>query len=197
MNEIILASASIGRKKLFEQYFTTFQTQVSHIDESQLSITKPRELTETLALLKARKVASMFPDDYVFGFDTVVACEGHILGKPADIKEAKKILRFLSGKHQAVYSGYAVIRNAGHIEISGVGETVLYFMELSDEYIDHYVVNHPVTRFAGGYGVQDNDQLIKIISGTMDTVVGAPMQEMIDRLGSVGIPDGIIRKTKP
>jgi septum formation protein len=193
MNEIILASASTGRKKLFDQYFTRFQTFVSDVDESQVIENKAEILTEKLAVLKAREVSLRFPDDYVFGFDTVVTCEDRILGKPSDIEEAKKILRFLSGKNQVVHSGYAVIHKAGGVEISGVGETVLFFKELTDSFINDYVMNHPVTRFAGGYGVQDNDRLIDILSGDMDTVVGAPMADVIRKIKLIDIPDGLIK----
>jgi septum formation protein len=194
MNEIILASASIGRKKLFDHYFTSFRTYVSDIDESRITAPNAVVLTEKLAILKAKEVSKISPDVYFFGFDRVVTGEDRFLGNPADTEEAKKILRFLSGKNQLVHSGYSIIQKSKGIEISGVGETVLFFKELSGEFINHYVMNHPVTRFAGGYGVQDNDNLIDIISGDMDTVVGAPMTEVIGRLREIGMPDSLIRK---
>lgn len=194
MNRIILASASIGRKRLFEKYFTEFTVCVSDFDESSVQNSSPSELTRLLALYKSGSVAEKFPSDFVVGFDTVVVCEGKILGKPADLNEARKILRFLSGKKQSVLSGYAVILRGKGIEISGVGETVLLFKKLTDEFIENYIREHPVTKYAGAYGVQDKDELIQIIKGGFDNVIGAPMDEIIAHLKKAGAPEGLFKK---
>jgi septum formation protein len=197
MNEIILASASIGRKRLFEKYFTEFTISVSDFDESSVQNVSPSELTRLLALYKAGSVSDKFPSDFVIGFDTVVVCEGKILGKPADLNEARQILRFLSGKKQSVLSGYAIIRLDKGIEISGVGETVLLFKNLTDEFIEGYIREHPVMKYAGAYGVQDKDELIQIIKGGFDNVIGASMDEIIAHLKKVGLPGRLFKLLPP
>lgn len=67
MNNIVLASASIGRKKLFQNYFTQFITSVSNIDESRVKTGDPYELTKKLAFLKAKSISRFYQDDFVIG----------------------------------------------------------------------------------------------------------------------------------
>lgn len=193
MNNIILASQSTGRKGLFEKTFTSFEIHVSDIDESRIDTNDPAKLTEELAYLKAEVVAFIYPDDFVVGCDTVVACEGKILGKPKDIEEARKMLHYLSGREQSVFSGYAVIQRNKAFKVSGYSETLLLFKKLSDSFIEEYVHTHPVTRFAGGYGVQNNDEFIKVISGSFDTIVGAPMEEIVGVLLENGLSKELLK----
>ncbi len=194
MDRIILASASMGRKQLFKKYFTRFKVSVSDFDESSIKADNPAELTRILALNKALRVSEKFPLDFVIGFDTVVVCEGIIIGKPSDPEEARKILRFLSGKPQSVFSGYAVINRRRNVEASGVGETVLNFKSIDDKFISDYVSDHRVTKYAGGYAVQDRDEFISIVKGSFDNVIGAPMSELIVCLRKSGLPGDILRK---
>ena len=193
MSALILASQSWGRKRLFERDFTRFEIQVSDVDESVIPPLDPAHLTEQLALLKAKAVANHYPTGWVCGFDTVVSCEGKILGKPVDLDEARSILRFLSGKNQSVFSGYAVIHRSGAFEVSGFTETVLHFARLTDDWIEDYIHHHPVTRFAGGYGVQDKDELVNIVSGELDTIVGASMTAVKNELRRAGLPSDYFR----
>lgn len=188
MSALILASQSWGRKRLFERDFIEFDIHCSEVDESVIPPLDPAHLTEQLAILKAREVAKFHPGAWVCGFDTVVSCEGQILGKPADLDEARRILKFLSGKNQSVFSGYCVVRESEGFEASGYTETVLHFAKLSDDWIEDYIHHNPVTRFAGGYGVQDNDTLVSILSGDMDTIVGASMTEVRKILRHNGLP---------
>ncbi len=176
MNRIVLASASIGRKRLFERDFGDFGIAVSDFDESSIDHTDPAELVKKLALAKARLVADKRPGDIVCGFDTVVLFEGEVLGKPATKEDARRMLRREAGSDQVVLSGYAVVCREQDFETSGVGRAVLTMKPLPEEFIDRYVETHPVTRYAGGYGAQDSDELIELTEGDMDVVIGAPME---------------------
>ncbi len=186
MNRVILASASIGRKKLFQETFKDFTTSVSNIDESRIKMDSPHELTRRLALLKSRTIAKFYPDDFVIGFDTVVVCEGQVVGKPKDLEEARAILKFLSGKQQTVITGYCILNQARKMEINECTETLLHFRELTDAFIAEYVKKNPVTKFAGAYGAQDRDDFIEIVDGDMDNVIGAPMKDIVTHLKKAG-----------
>jgi len=100
--------------------------------------------------------------------------------------DAIRILKSIRGKRQSVLTGYAIVNKVLQLEINDEVETVLCMRDLSDEFIESYVKNHPVTKFAGGYGVQDNDQLIEILSGDFDNVIGAPMRAIINHLKDLG-----------
>lgn len=192
-NRIILASASIGRKMLFEQSIRDFVIEVSSVDEEKFSHEDPRELPRILAEAKGKEVSQRFPDDYVFAFDTIVLCEGKIIGKPKDKEEARAFLRFLSGKRQSVISGYAFFHHNKNIAESGSEETILSFAPLSEEFIETYVNTHPVTRFAGGYAIQNDDQFIHIEKGSFDVIVGAPMDKVIAFLKKEGLEKRLLR----
>lgn len=189
MNRIVLASASIGRKKLFQEAFTDFVTSVSNIDESRIKMDDPKELTKRLALLKARTISKFYPDDFVIGFDTVVVCENQVVGKPKDKEEAKAFLKFLSGKKQSVISGFCILNQKRNIEIVDCDETILHFKALEDAFINDYVNRKPVTKFAGAYGVQDDDDFIEIEEGEFDNVVGAPMHKILTHLKDFKLPE--------
>ncbi|MFN4216205.1 MAG: Maf family protein [Brevinematales bacterium] len=191
-DRIILASASIGRKMLFQQTVRDFVIEVSEVDEERFSHENPKELPRILAEAKAQAVSRRFPDDYVFAFDTIVFCQGKIIGKPKDKEEAKVFLRFLSGKQQSVISGYAFFHQNKHIAESGSEETILSFAHLSEEFIENYVNTHPVTRFAGGYAIQNDDQFIYIEKGSFDVIVGAPMDKVITFLKKVGLENNLL-----
>ncbi|MCX7882655.1 MAG: Maf family protein [Brevinematales bacterium] len=188
-NRVILASASLGRKMLFEQTLREFLIEVSHVDEKQFFHPDPRELPRILAEAKGSEVSSRFPDDYVLAFDTIVFCEGRVIGKPHDKEEAKAFLRFLSGKRQSVISGYAFFHRQKNIFESGSEETTLLFAPLSHTFIETYVATHPVTKFAGGYAIQNDDQFIHIEKGSFDVIVGAPMQKVVAFLLKEGLQD--------
>jgi septum formation protein len=194
MDRIILASASSGRRQLFDKYFKEFTVSISDFDETAVNSGSPSELTRLLALGKAQEVSGKYPSDFVTGFDTLVVCEGRILGKPADKGEAKEILRFLSGRPQSVFSGYAVINRGRGISFSGAAETILDFKKIDGNFIEDYVSSHPVTRYAGAYAVQEKDELVSIISGSFDNVIGAPMEELLECLLKSGFPRDILRK---
>lgn len=193
MDNLILASASQGRRKLFEKYFTSFKISVSGFDEKSVYLSDPAELTRILACCKASDISAKFPDDYVAGFDTIVLCQGRVIGKPADNEEAKAMLRFLSGKRQSVLSGYSLINLSRGIDIAGIGTTDLFFKEIDGEFIDGYVDAQPVTKYAGGYAVQDSDGLITIEKGSFDNVIGAPMKEVVENLKKAGLPLEVFR----
>lgn len=198
MNRIVLASASIGRKKLFQEAFTDFVTSVSNIDESRIKMDDPRELTKRLALLKARTISKFYPDDFVIGFDTVVVCDNQVVGKPKDKDEAKAFLKFLSGKKQSVITGFCILNQKRTVEIVDSDETILHFRELDDAFINDYVSRKPVTKFAGAYGVQDDDDFIDIEEGDFDNVVGAPMHKILGFLKDYKLPDmKPVKKAKP
>ena len=66
---------------------------------------EPQENVLELANLKACSVSRVYPEAIVLGADTTVCCEGQVLGKPRDDKDAYKMLKFLSGRTHEVISG--------------------------------------------------------------------------------------------
>ena len=95
----ILASASPRRKELLKQVIAEFEIVPSTAEEKTEGNLSPKELVKSLARLKAAEVAARpkYREKAVLGSDTVVACEGEILGKPKDEADALRMLTKLSG----------------------------------------------------------------------------------------------------
>lgn len=178
MQQIILASGSEGRKELFNQYFgQNFSVHVTGVDEDDLSNLSPCQMVEKLAQRKANAIAPHFFNDFVCAFDTTVECQNKILGKPSTNKEAKEMLLFLHQKKQTVWTGYAFVYKEKCKY--GVEKSEL-ILSMTEEEIKSYIKNHPVTKFAGAYAIQKQDTNIKILSGSIDTIIGAPMNIVIE-----------------
>ncbi len=173
----VLASKSPRRREILKNIGLEFEIIVSDTDESS-DITDPCALTEELAARKGRAVADMLKnegklcgDTVIISADTVVVCDGEILGKPRDRDDAYRMLRMLSGRHHEVVSGIALIyRDACCASHS---TTSVYFNELSDEEIYRYIDSGEPFDKAGAYAVQGLASLfVNRIDGCYFGVVG-------------------------
>ena len=186
--KFVLASASPRRKELLAELVSTFEICPSNADENIAAYTSPEDLVLQLSALKAQEVA--FRPEHegkmVIGSDTVVAFGQEILGKPRDEADAFRMLKLLSGKAHAVYTGvcFACKRGADYRYEVKAAKTDVYFEELSDEWIRAYIAGGSPMDKAGAYGIQDGG-LVKKIEGSYTNVVGFPLElvkEMIDKL---------------
>ena len=186
--EWILASASPRRKQLLAELLDNFEIIPSLADENVQGYATPEALVLQLAELKAKEVA-MRPENMgkmVIGSDTVVAFEGEVLGKPKDEADAFRMLKMLSGKAHAVYTGVCFAQNSerGYVAKAQAEKTDVYFEELSDPWIREYIQGGSPMDKAGAYGIQDGG-LVKKIEGSYTNVVGFPIelvQEMIKEI---------------
>ena len=148
-------------------------------EETELGDFTPEELVKALAELKAKEVA-IRPENagkIVIGSDTVVAFDGKVLGKPKDEADAFRMLKMLSGKAHAVYTGvcFAYIENNVYRADVRAEKTDVYFEELSNEWIAEYIRGGSPMDKAGAYGIQDGG-LVQRIEGSYTNVVGFPIE---------------------
>ncbi len=174
---IILASASLRRKELFSIIQKDFKIIPADIEEVLPDGIPTEQAAEFLSVQKAKAVFESNPQDTVIGCDTVVICEGEILGKPKDKLDAKRMLSFLSGKTHKVITGCAIFKNGKSISFSEVTEVTFY--ELSEKEIDDYIsTNEPFDK-AGAYGIQGyGSLLVEKICGDYFNVVGLPVSRL-------------------
>lgn len=180
--KIILASASPRRKELLAQIGIPFQVVVSHVEEV-ITQTEPGKVVEELSLQKASAVAELMKGSdeelLVIGADTVVACDGQILGKPADEEEAVAMLRSLSGRSHEVFTGVTLLHLLpdGKVESKVFHErTAVTFCEMSEDEISGYVASGDPMDKAGAYGIQGFcARYIRGIEGDYNNVVGLPV----------------------
>lgn len=193
-NRLILASASPRRVELLRQAGFEFEIEPADIDESRVPAgLTPRELAVYLAREKARTVASRHPAKpwAVLGADTVVAVGDELFGKANTPIEASQMLTRISGTHQAVITGVAVIACDGQSEEYDAAESIVAMKRLTAAEIDGYVASGDWRGKAGAYGIQDhdpdNDPFVRLVSGEYDNVVGLPVELAGRLLRSVGI----------
>lgn len=174
---LILASASPRRLELLRQIaIEPDAVMPTEIDETVLRDEAPPQLVRRLAESKAL-AAEADPDALVIGADTVVACGTRILGKPADIDQARKYLNLISGRRHRVYGGVCLVR-AGKELSARVVMTAVKFKRLSALEIDGYLATDEWQGKAGAYAIQGQaGAFVQSITGSYSNVVGLPLYE--------------------
>lgn len=170
---MILASCSPRRRELMKKLTDDFIVESS--DAEEISSGTPEEVALENALIKARAVFALHPDEIVIGADTVVCVNGRILGKPESVEENIEFLKLLSSSFHSVLTGYAVIKDGK--EYCGVEKTDVYFNTLTEEQIVSYAKSGEGLDKAGGYAIQKGGFVKKIV-GSYDNVVGFPTEKI-------------------
>lgn len=189
MKKFILASASPRRKELLEVMGIDFDVVVSDADEESVARDVPPELyVQELALLKAAATAKLVLKNkqaLIISADTIVTLDGEILGKPADIADAERILSMLSGRAYEVYTGYCVMRLADGKTVCKSVCTKVHFKDIDSDTIKAYIDSGEPMDKAGAYGIQGRGSvLIDKISGDYFNVVGLPVSALYDTLNT-------------
>jgi len=177
--QLILASQSPRRKELLGLFRIPFTIRVADIDETMDPDHTPCEEVARVSRLKAEAVPRS-PEDVVIAADTIVVCNGEVLGKPQDEADAFRMLRMLSGKSHQVMTGLTVLRGDTVSVCTEV--TDIHFRPLSDREILAYIRTGEPMDKAGSYGIQGGAALFADkIAGDYFNVVGLP----VCRLGQV------------
>ncbi len=179
---IILASASPRRKDILGSMGAQFEILVADADESS-DITDPELLTRELARRKADAALEILRSRgeadgaIIIAADTVVACEGKILGKPRDREDAIGMIKLLSGNTHVVASGIAVCVD-GVIK-TDCSITKVRVDDIPDSEIVKYVDSGEPYDKAGGYGIQGSfSRWVSGIDGCYFGVVGLPANKL-------------------
>ena len=182
---LILASKSPRRSELLQQAGYPFRVVVSEAGELTGGL-EPSELVQKNACLKALKVAGEVGDAVpVLGADTVVVADTCIFGKPADRREAKRMLMVLSGREHLVMTGVALVHNGRVYKDTAV--TKVFFAPLSEELVERYLDSGEPEGKAGAYAVQGRAAVfIRRLEGSFSNVVGLPLflvRELAEKAG--------------
>ncbi|MCX8084543.1 MAG: Maf family protein [Calditerrivibrio sp.] len=186
--KIILASGSPRRRELFTKLGINFQYVTSNTKEEFNETDPIEEQVMRVAAIKAYDVARIYDEAFIVAADTIVYCEGRILGKPKDVKDAQEMLRFLSGKKHEVITGVVVVNKNYKIHEQFYDKTDVYFKKLTDEMINWYIDSEEPMDKAGAYGIQGKGSLfVEKIYGNYDTVVGLPVGKLLEVFAKLGI----------
>ena len=185
--KIILASASPRRRELLTQIGLDFDIVVSETEE-KITSTEPAKVVEELSAQKAEAVwekLATITDIIVLGADTVVACDGKILGKPADTEAAVAMLTMLQGRGHEVYTGVTILyeQNGERKTLTFHEKTTVHFYPMTDAQIREYVATGDPMDKAGAYGIQGLcARYISGIVGDYNNVVGLPVGRVYQEL---------------
>lgn len=139
-----------------------------------------------LSRAKAAEVAAKNPDAIVIAADTLVECDGLILGKPKDEEQARQMLRMLSGNTHSVFTGVTVVTKDRML--SSCEETKVSFIELSEADISAYIATGEPMDKAGAYGAQGIASLfVSGIEGDFFNVMGLPLCKLGEMLKKLGV----------
>lgn len=180
MTELILASTSPQRRNLFRQCGLRFKIVPSRVEEVHKLRASCSALVKHNALLKAKDVAQRVKRGIVVGADTLVY-SGHrqVIGKPRDLREAKKTLQVLFSRPHWVYTGLAVIDAATGKTAVDYEKTKVFMNRLSNKEIDRYHAKMFPLDKAGGFDIEGHGALfIRRIEGCYTNVIGLPMAKL-------------------
>ena len=185
---LILASQSPRRKELLALFGIPFVIRVADIDETMDNSKSPFDEVARVSRCKALAVEKT-ADDVVVAADTIVVCQGKVLGKPRSEEEAVEMLRLLSGRDHQVMTGVTVLRGTQAVTFTEV--TDLHFRELSQREIDRYVASKEPMDKAGAYGIQGGAALFcQRMVGDYYNVMGLPVCRLGQTLRQI-VPEWI------
>ncbi len=185
---LILASASPRRKALLSSLGVDFEVIVSYAKEIDEG-TSPTTIVEENACAKCDEVSSRLAyPAVIISADTIVFCDGEVLGKPQDINEARDMLHRLSGNTHQVVTGIAVANTADGQKVKGNEITDVTFRPLTEEEIETFIrVVQPLDR-AGAYTVDGpGSLLVSRYDGCYYNVLGLPIVRLDKLLRKVGV----------
>jgi septum formation protein len=175
--DIVLASASPRRRELLKTIVDDFRVVPSGVDETKIRERNPVEFALEAAVLKARDVGGQCPDSLVIAADTIVCLEDMIIGKPRDLRDARRILEALSGTRHRVITAVALFKKDEEKLRSGYEESFVRFRKLDASAIDAYLNSGDPLDKAGSYAIQEvNDAFVESLEGDYDNVVGLPIR---------------------
>jgi len=182
---LILASASPRRAELLRQLSLEFQVVPSDATEMFDDQLSPLELCQLNAHRKARVVAKKHPDALVLGADTLVFLDEEVMGKPASLSEARRMLGRLQGRTHQVVTGVSLIHLRAYRERIFAVRTDVTFHPLTADQINFYLSKMNPLDKAGAYAIQeDGDTIVSGISGSFSNVVGLPLEELEAKLSA-------------
>lgn len=190
--KIILASGSPRRKEFLTRLGFAFTIIKPAIVEALNPGETATAYVERNATEKAQNVVAQWLADPAFkadepflvlAADTVVARDEHILEKPKDEDDARRMLYQLSGNMHQVLTGVCIAGRdvmGATVNRHFVVETEVEFKDLSAAEVDGYIRSGEPMDKAGAYAIQGlAAYMIRAIHGSYTNVVGLPLTEVM------------------
>lgn len=185
--KVILASGSPRRRELLSGLGIDYTIKVlPDVNEAYPETLKGEDIPLYIAREKAEAyLKGIESDELIITADTIVWLDNEVLGKPTDERQAKVMLRMLSGKTHHVITG--VCLTTSEFQKSFTTTTEVTFAKLSEEEIDYYVEKYRPLDKAGAYGIQEWIGFVGVeaINGSYFNVMGLPIQRLYKELAKL------------
>src|ERR1051325_6151892 len=177
--KLLLASSSPRRSQILEMGGLPFDRGAVEVDESLHNCESAREYVARLAEAKANASAAVHSHRPVLAADTTVVVDEHILAKPIDVEDGKRMLRLLQGRSHQVLTGIALLtEKATEVDVE---MTEVRFAPMNEAEIDWYVATGEPMDKAGAYAIQGKgSRFIEGIKGDYFNVMGLPVRLLYD-----------------
>ena len=144
---LVLASGSPYRRELLSRLEVPFTTWSPDIDEHALAGESPRDTARRLAAAKARAAQARFPGALIVGSDQVAELDGHPIGKPGNLANAREQLRMMRGRNVRFHTAVCLLA-AERLQEETV-TTEVAFREFTDAEAERYLEREPAFDCAG------------------------------------------------
>ena len=177
---LILASGSPARRELLERAGIPFTVQPAHIEEPDgTGFTDPRHFVHTVAWLKAATVAKPIAEGLVLAADTIGWLDGHVIGKPADEADARRILTTLGGREHELWTGVVLWRRPDDVQVCWQELSRVICNKMTPGELDAYLATRQWQGCSGAYAIQEQDDpYVQLRSGSISNVIGLPMESL-------------------
>ena len=185
---LILASTSPRRHELLALLGIPFDIKSPSFEERLTAGRLAIEQVQSFAQGKAQSVAKHEPQAIVLGSDTVIELDHDMLGKPADLAEARAMLRRLAARDHYVHTAAALVCSARAIEIVALSTAVVRMKSFDERVHERYLGTRESLGKAGAYSIQgEGGDLVDSIDGDFTAVVGLPLRLVFQLLLQVGV----------
>lgn len=196
MIKLILASSSLGRKKLLSYLKIPFTIIPSDLEESKIIGKNPLDTLRLRAKLKSESVARAalakgFNTAYlILSADSGAILNDQLIGKPKNHADAVRILQTLSGRTHKFVTAVYVIKQQSNISntvLDTFSESLVTFRKIKKEEINFYLRVTDFTRYAASYALISAQNFITRVDGSLSNVIGLPLEIVIPRLRKLGL----------
>lgn len=186
--KLILASASITRRKIMDSLNLNYEVVVSDIEEDSKK-ENPQEYVEELSLMKAKNVYEKVgkKDAIIIAADSIIYKDGRKYEKPKTLEEAKENLRDLGGKTNQGITGVTIV-DASNGEMKTFSTvTNVTFKKISEEDIEWYIAHEENLTKKAGYSLEGTMSLfLDKLDGDYYNVLGLPLGDIYTRINELG-----------
>lgn len=184
--KLVLASQSLGRKKILDSLKIPYEITPSNIDEDSIIAGNPLETIKLRAKMKGEEVGNRIKNQEVrikenknillLSADSGAILDNNLIGKPKDYQDGLRIFKILSGKTHEFVTAVYLMNNSDIFQ--DYTTSYVTFRKLSEWDIKRYLNVTPYTRYAAGYATSTQDFITRI-EGSITNVIGLPLEIII------------------